>query len=119
MKDEKKRADLVAKMLRIYEKLGVTRMDLENYLNAKIDDWNADHMVKLKELKCSFDDGALTLSEVFPHLGGNGKNETITKEQIEKIVRDEEKETGAAGRNQRCTQAHGYCQGRRYAGGTF
>ncbi len=28
MKDEKKRADLVAKMLRIYEKLGVTRTDL-------------------------------------------------------------------------------------------
>lgn len=96
MKDEKKRADLVAKMLRIYEKLGVTRMDLENYLNAKIDDWNADHMVKLKELKCSFDDGALTLSEVFPHLGGNGKNETITKEQIEKIMQME-KETGRQG----------------------
>ena len=96
MKDEKKRADLVAKMLRIYEKLGVTRMDLENYLNAKIDDWNADHMVKLKELKCSFDDGALTLGEVFPHLGGTGKNETITKEQIEKIMQME-KETGRQG----------------------
>lgn len=96
MKDEKKRADLVAKMLRIYEKLGVMRTDLENYLNAKIDDWNADHMVKLKELKCSFDDGALTLGEVFPHLGGNGKNETITKEQIEKIMQME-KETGRQG----------------------
>ena len=96
MKDEKKRADLVAKMLRIYEKLGVTRTDLENYLNAKIDDWNADHMIKLKELKCSFDDGALTLGEVFPHLGGNGKNETITKEQIEKIMQME-KETGRQG----------------------
>ena len=96
MKDEKKRADLVAKMLRIYEKLGVTRTDLENYLNAKIDDWNADHMIKLKELKCSFDHGALTLGEVFPHLGGNGKNETITKEQIEKIMQME-KETGRQG----------------------
>ena len=96
MKDEKKRADLVAKMLRIYEKLGVMRTDLENYLNAKIDDWNADHMVKLKELKCSFDDGALTLGEVFPHLGGNGKNDTITKEQIEKIMQME-KETGRQG----------------------
>ena len=53
-------------------------------------------MIKLKELKCSFDDGALTLGEVFPHLGGNGKNETITKEQIEKIMQME-KETGRQG----------------------
>lgn len=90
MKDEKKRADLVAKMLRIYEKLGVTRTDLENYLNAKIDDWNADHMIKLKELKCSFDDGALTLGEVFPHLGGNGKNENAAalNQQVAQLTAD-------------------------------
>lgn len=86
MKDEKQRAALVAKMLRIYEKLGVAQVDLETYLNTRMEDWSADEMLKLKELKNGLDDGAISLGDIFPHLAGNDKNQLISKEQVTQLM---------------------------------
>lgn len=86
MKDEKQRAALIAKMLRIYEKLGVTQADLEEYLKARVDDWSADEMLRLKELKNGLDDGAILLGDIFPHLAGNDKNQVISKEQVTQLM---------------------------------
>lgn len=86
MKDEKQRAALVAKMLRIYEKMGVSQQDLEDYLKSLVTNWTADDMLRLKELKNGLDDGAITLGDVFPHLAGNDKNQTITKEQVASLM---------------------------------
>lgn len=86
MKDEKQRAALVAKMLRIYDKMGVSQQDLEDYLKSLVTNWTADDMLRLKELKNGLDDGAITLGDVFPHLSGNDKNQTITKEQVASLM---------------------------------
>lgn len=86
MKDEQKRAELVAKMLRIYEKMGVSQKDLEEYLKAIVQNWSADEMLRLKELKNGLDDGAITLGDIFPHLAGNERNAAITREQAAQLM---------------------------------
>lgn len=96
MKDKNERAKLISGTVRVYEKMGISLADLEEYLGAKQADWNADNMLKLKELKNSIDDGVLPIGEVFPHLAGNDKNATITKEQT-KALMEAAKATGRQG----------------------
>lgn len=96
MKDPNERAKLVSVTTHIYEKMGVTLSDLEDYLGAKQSDWTADNMLRLKELKNSIDDGVLSIGEVFPHLAGNDKNATINKEQV-KALMEAAKDTGRQG----------------------
>ncbi len=86
MKDEKQRAALVAKMLRIYEKMGVSQQDLEGYLKSLMTNWSSDEMLKLKELKNGLDNGAISLGDVFPHLAGNDRNQLIGKEQVTQLM---------------------------------
>lgn len=86
MSDPKQRESLVARTVKVYEKMGVTASDLEQYLSARIADWTADHMLRLKELKNSIDDGVSTLGDVFPHLSTNEKSDTITKEQVKELM---------------------------------
>lgn len=96
MKDPAKRQRIVTGTVKVYSKMGISQEDLENYLNAGVNDWNADHMQRLKELKMSIDDGVLTIGEVFPHLAGGDKNETISKDQI-KVLMSAAKRTGRQG----------------------
>lgn len=96
MKDKTERAKLIAGTVRVYEKMGISISDLEEYLGSKRDDWNADSMLKLKELKNSIDDGVLPIGEVFPHLAGNDKNATVSKEQA-KALMEAAKMTGRQG----------------------
>lgn len=96
MKNPKEREKLVAGTVRVYEKMGVSVSDLEEYLGAKQGDWTADSMLKLKELKNSLDDGVSTLGDVFQHLAGNDRNALITKEQA-KTLMEEARKTGLQG----------------------
>jgi len=86
MQDPKQRTTLIAKMIRIYEKMGVTQDDLETHLSCKSDDWTADHMLKLKEIKASLEDGNSTLGDYFPRLAVDDKDEVITKAQVKQLM---------------------------------
>ena len=96
MADKEQREKLISATVRIYERMGIGLTDLEDYLNAKKQDWSADHMLRLKELKNSIDDGVLPIGEVFPHLAGNDKNAAVTKEQAVALM-EAAKATGRQG----------------------
>lgn len=96
MKDPNQRQRIITGTVKVYAKMGIPQEDLENYLNAKVDDWNADHMQRLKELKMSIDDGVLSIGELFPHLAGGDKNETINKDQV-RVLMQAAKKTGRQG----------------------
>lgn len=97
MSDPKKRAQTIATMIRIYAKMGVTQDDLESCLNCKADDWNADHMLRLKEIKTSLEDGNSTMGDYFPRLATENQNEVISKEQVKKLM-EAAKATGMQGK---------------------
>lgn len=86
MADPDKREKLVAQMIRIFGKMGVTQDDLETYLNAKVDDWSADHMLRLKEVKTSLEDNTVPIGDYFPRLAVENQNATISKEQVKKLM---------------------------------
>lgn len=86
MKDKATRERYISATIKVYAKLGVSQADLEEYLKAKVDDWDADHMQRLKELKASIDDGVLNIGDVFPHLAGGERNETISKDQVKVLM---------------------------------
>ena len=86
MNNPDSRAKLVGQMLRIYAKMGVTQDDLEGALSAKVADWTADHMLKLKEMKNALEDGTVTMGEYFPRLAVENQNATVTKEQVKKLM---------------------------------
>ena len=87
MNNPKDREALIVHTIRLFEKMGVSQKDLEGYLGAIEKDWTADHMLRVKELKNSLDDGVLLLGDVFPHLGSSNQNDTISKEQIQELMK--------------------------------
>ena len=91
------RAKLVNQMLRIYAKMGVTQEDLEDALNAKVDNWTADTMLKLKEMKNSLEDGTVTMGDYFPRLATENQNATVSKAQVKKLM-EAAKATGYQGK---------------------
>lgn len=93
MKNSEEREKIVARTVKVYEKMGVGLSDLEEHLGAKVDDWSPETMIKLKELKNSIDDGVLAISDVFPHLAANEKSAPISKEQTSALMKAA-KETG-------------------------
>jgi 3-methyladenine DNA glycosylase Tag len=97
MADPKKRAATVKATIRVYEKMGVNQEDLEAFLNAKADDWTADHMLRLKETKTSLEDANASLGEYFPRLAVENQDDTITKDQV-KALMEAAKATGLQGR---------------------
>lgn len=86
MANAESRTKLVNQMLRIYGKMGVTQDDLEGFLHANVDSWNADHMLRLKEVKTSLEDGNTTLGDHFPRLEVDNQNATIDKGQVKKLM---------------------------------
>lgn len=86
MGDKAKRVTLISRTIQAFEAMGIKPADLEKYLGSKSDDWTADHILRLKELKNSFDDGVLSLGDVFPHLATVGQNDKITREQAEVLM---------------------------------
>ncbi len=96
MADKNERAKLISATIRIYEKMGVTQSDLEEMLKAKVDDWTADHMLRLKEVVNAIRDNVSTIADYFPHLAGNEKDATVTKDQVKKMM-DAAKATGRQG----------------------
>lgn len=86
MQDEEKRTRLISGTLSVFEKMGITHQDLEEYLSARVPDWTADHMMKIKELKNGLDDGIIALGDAFPHLAGNERNAVITKDQVKELM---------------------------------
>lgn len=91
------RSKLINQMLRIYAKMGVTQDDLEDCLNAKVENWTADTMLKLKEMKNSLEDGTVTLGEYFPRLATENQNTVVSKEQVKKLM-EAAKATGYQGK---------------------
>lgn len=91
------RAKLISQMLRIYAKMGVTQDDLEDALNAKVDNWTADTMLKLKEMKNSLEDGTVTMGDYFPRLATDNQNAVVSKEQVKKLM-EASKATGYQGK---------------------
>jgi len=83
--------------LSFYDRRGVTLNDLEDYLSAKVNDWTADHMVRLKELKNSLEDGVSTLGDYFPHLASGERDSVISKEQTRELM-ELAKKTGQQGK---------------------
>ena len=80
------RAKLINQMLRIFAKFGATQDDLEENLHAKVDNWTADTMLKLKEMKNSLEDGTVTLGDYFPRLASDNQNAVVSKEQVKKLM---------------------------------
>lgn len=90
------RTKLVNQMLRIYGKMGVTQDDLEGFLHANVDSWSADHMLRLKEVKTSLEDGNTTLGDHFPRLAVENQNTTVDKVQVTRL-KEAAKATGMQG----------------------
>lgn len=86
MKDKGKRAAMIAKTIQVFAAIGIKQADLESFLGAKADDWSADHMLRLKEMKNGFDDGVQSIGDVFPHLAALGPNDKITREQADALM---------------------------------
>ena len=97
MANPQQRGVVVAKMVKLYEGMGVTLDDLETYLACKSEDWTADHMLKLKEIKNALDDNTTTLGDLFPRLAVDNKDEVVTKEQV-KALMEAAKATGYQGK---------------------
>jgi hypothetical protein len=88
MNDPKERTRIVTHTVRAFEKsFGATQKDLEGYLGAIEKNWTADHMLRLRELKNSLEDGAVSIGDVFKHLASENQNSTITKEQAENLLK--------------------------------
>lgn len=86
MADARQREQLIVKTIKVFEKMGISAADIEEYLKVRKDDWTADEMLKLKELKTSLEDNVLSIGEVFPHLGATEKNTVISKEQVKELM---------------------------------
>ena len=86
MGDKAKRVTLISRTIQTFDAMGIKAADLEKHLGSKADDWTADHILRLKELKNSFDDGVLSIGDVFPHLATGGPNDKITREQAEALM---------------------------------
>lgn len=97
MADASRRQKLVAQMIRIFGKMGVTQDDLESFLNVKVDDWNADTMLKLKEVKTALEDNTVSLGDYFPRLSVENQSSVITKQQV-KALMEAAKATGMQGK---------------------
>lgn len=85
MKDPKKREDAVTKMVNLFAKIGATEDDLQVYLNAKRDAWNADHMLKLRDAYTSLKDNVVQIGDLFPRLASNDTSDLITAEQVKAL----------------------------------
>jgi len=97
MKNPDSRSKLIGQMLRIYAKMGVTQEDLEDCLNAKVENWTADTMLKLKEMKNSIEDNTVPLGEYFPRLASENQNTVVSKDQVKKLM-EAAKATGYQGK---------------------
>lgn len=96
MADPKERQKIIGGTIAMYEKMGVTVADLEEYLKVKVDDWSADTMLKLKEIVNAIKDNVSTIGDYFPHLAPTGKDELITKDVV-KALMEAAKATGQQG----------------------
>lgn len=81
MNDPNKRRRYIAHAFKGFEDIGVTGAEIEGYLGARSEDWTADHILRLKDLKNGLDDGELNLGEIFPRLAQLGNNAVITADQ--------------------------------------
>ncbi len=86
MNDPEKRRIMIGKTVKVFEKIGISADDLEEYLGCKRESWNADHALRLKELKNGLDEGALSIGDVFKHLKNENQNARITKKQVEELM---------------------------------
>ena len=87
MAEKKTREPLIAKTISVFERMGIPQKELVGYLNnVEPGEWTADHMLRLKELKFSLDDGAITIGDVFPKLKALGDNEIINDAQHEELM---------------------------------
>lgn len=86
MADTKERASLINRTLNAFQSLGAVQKDLEGFLTARVDDWTSDHMLRLKELKTSIDDGAISIGDVWAHLAPMEKDTVISKEQVTELM---------------------------------
>jgi hypothetical protein len=87
MKDPAQKRNMMIKTAKVFEKMGISKADLEVYLGVKFDDWGADQALKLKEVKNSLDDGIQSIGDIFPHLASENQNATITREQAEELMK--------------------------------
>jgi len=97
MANPQSRAKLVNQMLRIFAKFGATQEDLEENLHAKLENWSADTMLKLKEMKTSLEDGTVTLGDYFPRLATDNQNTVVSTDQVRKLM-EAAKATGYHGK---------------------
>ena len=86
MKNPERRAALIARTCKAFESLGATAKDLEEYLSARQTDWTADHVLKLKELMNSINDGVTPIGEAFPRLKPLDKSTLCSKEQVQQLM---------------------------------
>ena len=86
MSDPKKRAALIARVIKAFEGMGVTQDDLEGCLNCMASNWTADHVLKLGEIRNSLEDGTVGLGDYFPRLATDNQNTVVTKEQVEALM---------------------------------
>jgi len=87
MASPKDREPLVRRTIEVFEKMGIPANELIGYLNGvEPKEWTADHMLRLKELKFSLDDGEVKIGDVFPRLAVLGDNELINDAQVEELM---------------------------------
>mgnify|MGYP001446336745 CR=1 FL=1 len=81
------RDPLVRRTIEVFEKIGIPQKELVEYLNGVVaNEWTADHMLKLKELKFSLDEGEVKIGDLFPKLAPLGDNEIINDAQRDELM---------------------------------
>lgn len=86
MKNPDERKRLVSETIRLYAKLGVEQKDLEDKMRTNVENWNADVMLKLKEMYNAIKDNVTGIEEFFPHLAANERDSVVTKEQAKALM---------------------------------
>ncbi len=86
MKNPDERNRLVSETIRLYAKFGVEQKDLEEKMRTNVENWNADTMLKLKEMYNAIKDNVTGIEEFFPHLAANERDSAVTKEQAKALM---------------------------------
>ena len=87
MKDKNQREALISKTVAIFEKMGASLSDLEDLLQAKKDDWQADQMLRLKEVINAIRDNVTPIGDFFPRLASLEKSSLVTKDQVTNLMK--------------------------------
>jgi len=85
MANPAKREKLIRRMIELFSGFGASRPDIEEFINVPAAQWDANHIVKLRQVYTAIEDGG-DAAEYFPRLAKLGQNTTITAAEVNDIM---------------------------------